>query len=241
MSKELSVVVPIYNEERLLAATLRETASYLRDRQYRFELLAVDDGSRDRSADIVRRLAEEFPEIRLIRLEKNRGKGEALKRGFAEARYAISLFMDADNSTSIKEWPAFEAAFEAGSQAVVGSRRRAGARIEVPQPAVRRFLGTGYRLLCRGLFGIPATDLNCGFKAYRTPLAKKLFGEMGSRDWVFDVELFCLLKKYGVAFSEVPVAWRHEQKHPLPTFEALRAAAVTLKSILRLYGKMKNP
>ena len=237
MEKSLSVIIPAYNEAKLIRATLEETAVYLRTQHYRFEILVIDDGSSDGTAARAAEAAKAFPEIHVHRLEPNRGKGEAVRYGIGFAQYPYCLFMDADNSTSIREWDAFERSFAEGVDAVFASRHLPGARLDRPQPWIRRVLGGGYRVLSRALFGLRASDFNCGFKAYRTVIAKQIYSEVEAKDWVFDVEVFCLMKKYRARWQEVPVRWRHEEKNRSPFWSTLRQVPPTLKSLARLKRK----
>ncbi len=232
MKKELSIIIPAYNEETHIRATLLDVGAYFRRKGYRFEILVVDDGSTDETRALAEDAAKQCPEVRIVRQPENRGKGEAVKRGIREAVYGLCLFMDADNSTTVHEWDKFESFFESGSRAVIASRHLPGSQIEHPQPFMRRWLGSGYRTLCRALFAVNPSDFNCGFKAYETEAAKKVFGEAVMRDWTFDAEIFCLMKKYGIPFDEVPVRWSHFDKasHSSPLTTARR----TLKSVFRL-------
>lgn len=232
MKKELSVVVPAYNEEKAIEETLRETADYLSKKGYAFEILVVNDGSTDRTPQIVRDLAKPHPQIRLIEQPKNMGKGDAVKEGIRHARYPVTLFMDADNATSIREWDKFEAQFQNGAKVVIASRHLRGSNIVHPQPWIRRFLGGGYRTICRMLFGLTASDFNCGFKAYETPIAKTVYSEVQMRDWAFDTEVFCLLKRQGVDAAEVPVRWEHKEK--VSNLKPVGTAFKTLKSLFAL-------
>ena len=154
MKKELTVIIPAYNEEAAILGTLREIAPYFSGAGYRFEVLVVNDGSTDATLEKTKQAAAEHAEIRFLNMPQNSGKGEAVKEGVRHAAYPYCLFMDADNSTRIAEWRKFESAFDAGARAVVGSRRLPGSVIARPQPWIRRFLGGGYRVLCRLLFGL---------------------------------------------------------------------------------------
>ena len=232
MKKELSVVIPAYNEEEQIESTVESVTAYFRRKGYKFELLIVNDGSTDSTLERVRGLEKRLPEVRVVDLGKNYGKGYAVKEGMAHAHFAYSLFMDADNATSIREWDKFETFLESGARAVIASRRLPASKIVHPQPMVRRFLGGGYRKLSRSLFGLNVSDLNCGFKAYETALAKKIYSQVRLLDWAFDTEVFCLLKKEGVRIDEVPVTWEHrEKKSNLAPF---RVGFLTLGSLWRL-------
>lgn len=226
------MIVPAYNEEERVAQTLTGIAEYLKAGGYAFEILVLNDGSSDATARKVREAASRCPEIRLIDRKENLGKGTTVKEGIAHANYPICLFMDADNSTSIREWDKFEKRFDEGFKVVIASRHLPGSKILTPQPWMRRVLGTGYRILCRALFGLKGSDFNCGFKAYETPIAKEIYAQTQMRDWTFDAEVFCLLKRRGLAFAEVPVSWTHYGKPShLPP---LKTAFKSLESLFQL-------
>ena len=232
MNKELSVIIPAYNEETHIANTLKEVSEYLRLHEYTYEILVINDGSRDGTAGAVRAAAANDPSIQFIHRDKNLGKGQTVREGVEYARFPICLFMDADNSTSIKEWGKFERCFEKGYTVVTASRHLPESEIVCPQPWSRRFLGAGYRFLSRLLFELTISDFNCGFKAYETGLAKKIYSEVKMCDWTFDVEVFCLLKKSQCRIAEVPVHWEHRDKKGgiVPLSTSLRS----LKSLLKL-------
>lgn len=241
MKKELSVIIPAFNESERISGTLGEVADYLDRRGYRYEIIVVNDGSSDETAERVRAAALEHPAIRLIDRRENFGKGRTVKEGIAEARYLYCLMMDADNSTSISEWEKFERRFDEGHRVVIASRHLEGSRIAHPQPWARRVLGAGYRVLCRALFGLECSDFNCGFKAYETPIAQEAYEATRMTDWTFDVEVFCLLKERGIAFAEVPVRWTHEQKmHESSRWAPFRTAFKTLASLRALRSRMNG-
>jgi len=235
MSRELSVVIPAYNEEGEISKTLRETAEYLTSRQYRHEILVLNDGSTDSTPVKIKEVMKAYPQIVLVDRKINKGKGQTVKEGIELVKYSFCLFMDADNSTSIVEWDKFEKLKDAGHTAMAASRHLPDSTIGHSQPWSRRFLGTGYRFLCRLFFGLKVTDFNCGFKAFDTALAKRLFSQVTMMDWTFDVELFCLMKKMGVCFVEVPVRWTHVQKSSSSSiFGPVRSAVQSFRSLLKL-------
>src|SRR5213594_624928 len=146
MKKQLSAIIPAYNEEERILDTLSEVAAYLSAKDYEFEIIVVDDGSTDKTAQMVVSLNGQYPQIRFFQNARNLGKGATVKAGIVRAVYPYCLFMDADNSTSIVEWEKFEKFFEAGAPIVIASRHLAGSTIVNPQPWPRRFLGGGYRM-----------------------------------------------------------------------------------------------
>lgn len=230
--KGLSVVVPAYNEEESIGQTLADVIKHLRRKKYPWELIVVDDGSSDATAAQVQQLAVEGPEIRLIRLPENHGKGEAVKRGIVQARQPHCLFMDADNATSITEWDEFERRFADGFQAVIATRHHPRSQITFPQPWPRRMLGAGYRFLCRQMFGLKNSDFNCGFKAYETALAQRIYAQNKMNDWTFDIEALIRMRKEKAAVAEVPVRWAHHPKKS--ALGPFRTAFKTFRSLWRL-------
>jgi dolichyl-phosphate beta-glucosyltransferase len=203
----LSVVVPAYNEARRLPATLQAISDHFAAVPYAVELLVVDDGSSDDTAAAVRALAPLLAlPLRLLRYAPNRGKGFALKVGFAASRGGRVLFSDADLSTPIAEADRLLAEIERGFDVVIGSRKRAKAQIEVRQPWLRETLGKGFTMLVRMLVA-DVTDATCGFKAYRGDAGRDLFARMRVFDWSFDAELLWIAGQRGLRLSEVPVRW----------------------------------
>lgn len=238
MANELSVIIPAYNEEKSISGTLTQVYEYLSAKKYRFEIIVVNDGSMDQTKQKVDEFLQSRKEVRLIDLRQNGGKGTALKKGMATVHHRLVLFMDADNATKISEWDKFERYFNEGVQVVVGSRHLPGARIIYPQPWFRRFMGAGYRILSRFLFGLHVSDFNCGFKAYQTDIAQRIYSQLIMTDWTFDIEVFCLLRKEGIAVSEVPVSWSHVDKTSHK--RVLSIAFKSFFSLLRLKRKFIN-
>ncbi|HTL70421.1 MAG TPA: glycosyltransferase [Candidatus Eisenbacteria bacterium] len=239
MTGGLSVIIPAYNESQKIASTLDEVARYLDGKKIDYEILVLNDGSTDTTVADASAAAARHPRIRVRDRRENFGKGRTVKEGIAMAAHAHCLFMDADNSTTIAEWEKFEPLFGAGARAVVASRHLPDSRILHPQPLARRVLGAGYRAICRMLFGVRASDFNCGFKAYETALAKRIYAQTEMSDWTFDVEVFCLLKKEGVAVAEVPVSWTHEDK--ASSLAPFRTAWNSLKSLAKLKRRFGRP
>lgn len=204
---DLSVVVPAYNEARRIPATLRAISDHFAAAPYTVELLVVDDGSSDDTEAVVRALAPSLAlPLRLLRYAPNRGKGFALKVGFAASRGDRVLFSDADLSTPITEADRLLAELDRGFDVVIGSRKRAKAQIEVHQPWLRETLGKGFTMLVR-LLVADVTDATCGFKAYRGDVGRDLFSRMRVFDWSFDAEMLWIAARRGLRLAEVPVRW----------------------------------
>jgi len=210
---KLSVVIPAYNEENRLPRTLRDIDAYLRKQDYEYEIIVVNDGSRDGTVEVTNALMREIANLRLIDNRKNRGKGYAVRQGMLEAKGAYRVFSDADNSTSIthvgRMWPEFGKGFDI----VIGSRDIEGAVIAVRQPWWRQRLGDVFNLvvqLLSGLWGI--WDTQCGFKGFSARAAHEIFSRARINRWAFDVEVLVIAKKLGYQIQEVPVTWVNDKQ-----------------------------
>lgn len=163
----LSVVIPAYNEAKRLPATLRAVLAYLDRQNYTWEVLIVDDGSKDATADLVREAAKQEPRVKLIQYGGNRGKGYAVRAGMQKAAGKFRLFMDADNSTTIDHFEEFRPYFEQGYDVVVGSRDVEGANIAVHQAWWKEKLGDLGNVWIR-FWAVPGIyDTQAGFKVFR--------------------------------------------------------------------------
>lgn len=210
----LSIIIPAYNEARRLPATLAAIRDYLEAQPYTAEVLVVDDGSSDGTAE----LAASYPGIEVLRLE-HRGKGFAVRAGALAAQGDYVLLCDADLAVSIEEWPRFEARLQAGDALVIGSREGMGATRE-GEPWYRHVMGRvfNYIIALVALRGI--SDTQCGFKAMPREIARDLFQRVriygddaplvqGAAVTAYDVELLFLARKLGYRISEVPVHWQY--------------------------------
>ena len=206
----LSVIIPAYNEEENIVGTLAEISEYLSGREFPCEVIVVDDGSGDRTIEKTREAGNKLGSLRIIASSPNRGKGYVLRRGILEAKGRYVMFMDADNSTSIRELDKFLPYLEQGYDAVIGSRRLSGAEVTVSESPVRIFLGQIYIFLSKVMLGLNVSDFNCGFKAYSREAARKLYSMQKMDGWSFDTEVIFLIKKMGMRLKEVPVTWAHK-------------------------------
>jgi len=205
---ELSVVVPAYREAERISDSLRRIDAYLVARARGAEIVVVDDGSSDGTANVVREIARGLATpLRLLISERNRGKGHALKLGFAVSRGARVLFTDADLSTPIECADAVLAPLEEGFDFVLGSRKMEGAQLEIRQPWLRESLGKVFTYIARLLIA-DVSDVTCGFKAFRGDVGRDLFSRVRIDDWSFDAEILLISVQRGCRFTEVPVAWQ---------------------------------
>lgn len=211
----LSVIIPAYNEARRIEATLAKIVGYLLDLGIPFEIVVVDDGSSDATAELVRRagagLAPPAGRIRLVENDRNRGKGYCVRRGMLEAEGGLALLSDADLSTPIEEYRKLERVVaETPCDIAIGSRDVAGSQVEVHQSGVRENSGKLYNLMVRGLFGLPFRDTQCGFKLFDLKRCRGLFRKQTVDRYSFDVEILVIARIMGLRVEEVPVVWRHD-------------------------------
>ncbi|MGH7791885.1 MAG: dolichyl-phosphate beta-glucosyltransferase [Thermodesulfobacteriota bacterium] len=226
----ISIIIPAYNEEDRIEYTLRSINSYLSRQSYLCEVIVVNDGSRDKTAQVVLRLISEFPYIRLIDAEENHGKGWAVRQGMLDAKGKIRLFMDADNSTSIDQIEIILPYFEQGFDVVIGSRRVLGSVISRHQSWIRENIGQIFNLLVRALHGIPMKDTQAGFKAFSSTAAERVFPMQTIRHWVFDVELLVISRQCGLKVKEVPIIWKNDSRSHVK----FRNTAKTLLDLIRV-------
>ena len=204
----LSIVVPAYNEEHRIEASLGKIRAYAEAQPYALEVIVVDDGSTDATAAVVAK----FPEVRYIRLSgPNHGKGYAVRHGVLEASSNLVLFTDADLSAPIEEADKLVAALEAnGAAAAVGSRALRRELIGVRESILRDYSGRCYNLLVRLFTGLRIRDTQCGFKLFRMDLARRAFELQRIWGFGFDPELLFLIERTGGKIVEVPVRWNHD-------------------------------
>jgi dolichyl-phosphate beta-glucosyltransferase len=202
---DLTVLVPAFNEEKIIKHTLEEIVAFLRDKKYSWEIVVADDGSSDGTGKIVKSVGNK--KIRLVDLKENKGKGGALREGVKAATGDCIIFMDADLSVPLINIDKFLASLKNGSDVVIGSRRTTGAKIAKHQPWLRENMGRVYTALTRVVTGVPLSDFTCGFKGFTSTAGKKIFAGSVVDRWSYDAEIMFLAKKYGFNIKEVPVKW----------------------------------
>lgn len=206
---QLSVVIPTYNEADRIGPSLQRVWDYLRSRYGAsgFEMIVVDDGSRDRTVAVVEQFRTCAPELQLIRFPQNRGKGAAVRAGMLAATGEVVLFSDADLSTPIEEVEGALRLLADGGDVVIGSRALAGSQILVHQTALRESMGKLFNRLLRAYLPIPFRDTQCGFKLFRREAAHAVFGRARIDGFAFDVEVILLAMRLGYTVHEMPVRW----------------------------------
>lgn len=212
MKPYLSVIIPAYNEAKRLPLTLIDIDKHLSTGDFSYEILVVNDGSKDGTAEIVKRFSHLVKNLRLIDNKQNHGKGWVVRQGMLEAKGKIRLFTDADNSTSVDQFAKMTPYLSVHSgkadyDAVIGSRDVSGAKLVPPQPWYKRLGGDMGNLVIQALLLPGMWDTQCGFKAFTEEAAKKIFSQTKIDRFAFDVEALTLAKAMGYKIKEIPVTW----------------------------------
>lgn len=200
---KLSVIIPAYNEEKRITKTLESIKEYLNRQDYDWEVLVIDDGSKDKTRDVVEK-AEGF---KLNKTRKNMGKGYSIKEGMLMAQGDYCLFMDADNATKINELDHFWKYFDEDYDVVIGSRDIKGAKVAVSQAWYKELAGKFGNVLIQ-IVAVPGIhDTQCGFKIFSKKVVRDVFPIQKLVGWGFDVEVLALAKKFGYKIKEEPITW----------------------------------
>ena len=226
----LTILVPCFNEASLIKESLTEISNFMSKKKYSWEIVVVDDGSRDSSVIKIQELKN--PKIKLISYKVNRGKGGALKEGIKNssgefiifmdsiprnfgkfhATKPYIIFMDADLSVPVETIDGFVSVLEKDlSDVVIGTRKIKSAKVLVHQPWIRENLGKGFTFITRIITGVNVSDFTCGFKGFTNESAQKIFNHSLLSRWAYDAEILFLAKKYGFTISEIPVTWTNRK------------------------------
>jgi glycosyltransferase involved in cell wall biosynthesis len=227
----LSVVLPAYNEETVIEQTVRRCADVLGVLAPDYEIIVVDDGSRDRTGEIADALAAENPRVRVVHNRPNRGYGGALIAGFNAASKPLSFFMDSDGQFDIQDIAALLQLREAGHRAVLGYRKHRR------DPFVRHLNAMGWNLLVSLLFGLHVRDVDCAFKLYDTALVR--VAGVQAEGAMVNTEMLVKLQKLGVPFVQVPVQ-HYAREHGNSTGANPRVILRAFRELLHLHGKLRS-
>ncbi|HZP21883.1 MAG TPA: dolichyl-phosphate beta-glucosyltransferase [Terriglobales bacterium] len=207
-----SIIIPAYNESERLANSLPKVLDYVDRQGLQAEIIVVNDGSTDGTADIVRQFARLHPEVRLLENPGNRGKGYSVRHGMLQARGDVVLFTDADLSSPIYEAGKLFAAIEQGADVAIGSRWLCAELQTERQPWHRQLYGRLFNLALRLTLGLKYRDTQCGFKAFTRAAAHTVFSRQRVERWGFDPELLFLANKFKLRTTEVAVEWAHDHR-----------------------------
>jgi dolichyl-phosphate beta-glucosyltransferase len=212
VSLDYSIVIPAYNEKARIGKTLERVLECVHDFGWNAEILVINDGSTDNTADIIQGYAAENPILRLINNPGNHGKGYSVRNGMLQASGEIVMFTDADLSAPMEEAELLFAAIRNGADIAIGSRWLERKRQTIHQPLYRQFFGRCFNAVTRTVMGLPFADTQCGFKASKRQAAQSVFQVQRIERWGFDPEILFIALKRGYSIREVPVTWGHDER-----------------------------
>ena len=227
----LSVVIPAYNEENRLPATLKEIISHLDQGNADYEIIIVEDGSTDNTQLKLEEIRSNNSRIRILQNKKNKGKGFSVKKGVLAAQGEYILFCDADGSTPISELDKLLTKLDAGYDIAIGSRGLKESQIRVRQTFYREYMGKIFNGLVRLLTVPGIADTQCGFKCFKRDVAQELFTLQKIKRFSFDVEVLYLAQKKGFKIAEVPVTWMNS---PESRVDLIKDSLRMLIDVLRI-------
>lgn len=212
LPEKLTLILPVYNEaKRLEKAFLR--LKQIHDCYPGWQIIFVDDGSTDKTKQVLeKKIKQQRRQMELISYSPNQGKGYAIKKGIEQASSKYALFSDIDFSTPLEELALFKPYMERDVDIVIGTRKVKGALITQHQPFLREWLGRQFTDLANFWLGTDISDYTCGFKLFKTEVAKKIFAKQRIKRWAFDAEILFLAQAENLKLVEVPVLWSNDKK-----------------------------
>jgi len=245
LASKYSLVIPAYNEAARLGTSLEKVLAYVHSQGWNAEVIVVDDGSRDQTAEIIRAFAAKDPIVRLVQNPGNHGKGYSVRNGMLRAEGEILIFSDADLSSPIEESAKLLEALQ-GADIAIGSRwLRTETQIQ-RQPLHRQIFGRIFNLLMRLILGLQYKDTQCGFKAFNRAAAQAIFPLQRIERWGFDPEILFLARKLRFKVKEVPVLWGHSGGTRInPLVDGFRMFTEMLRirwySVTGRYNEVESP
>lgn len=229
----LSIIIPAYNEEKILTSSMLAVDKFLSEKNYDYEIIVVDDGSLDSTGDVGKKLESLVKNFKFLRYDINKGKGFAVKTGMLAAKGKLRLLADADNSTPIEEIDNFLPYFNEGFDIVIGSRAKGGrgANIKIEQPWHRILLARCANLAIRLLAVSGIEDTQCGFKCFTEKSAEEIFSKARINRWGFDIEALAIAQKKGYKIKELPVSWYNRAESRV---RPIKGAITTLGELLKI-------
>ena len=237
MTPEVSIVIPAFNEALRLPGTLDQVEKYLASARLTAEVIVVDDGSRDTTAEIVRARASGWPQLRLVAAERNEGKGAAVRLGMAAARGRYRVFSDADLSVPIDDMEKLLRPLRAGAGVAIASRGLKQSQVELHQPWYRETMGKVFNRLVRIFVLGGVHDTQCGFKAFTAEVADRVFPPLQTRGFGFDVEVLYRANRAGYRIAEVPTRWINS---PQSRVHPIRHSAAMFLELLAIPNRVRR-
>lgn len=230
LAESLSVVIPAYNEETRLGPLHREASEYIRSNFSRSEIIYVDDGSTDQTYERLLEYQRQNPDVKILRHQKNYGKGRAVRTGLQAATGNLVLFSDADFSTPIEDVQKLIRSIASGFDIAIGSRAVSGANVEIPQPWIRETTGKIGNAIVQTLLLLPFEDTQCGFKLYTSDAIRIILPKLKVDGFAFYMEMLVVAVANGLKVAEVPVTWRNVLDSKVRSVHNLEV----LKDVLRI-------
>jgi dolichyl-phosphate beta-glucosyltransferase len=235
------VVIPAFNEAQRLPPYLASIRGYLRKWfADDHEVIVVDDGSSDGTAEVVKSLGSDWPQLRVISLSENQGKGAAVRAGMLAARGEVLLFADADGATPIEEERRLRAAIDAGADVAVGSRLLAARGVIRRRKWTRAITGRLFACAARRIVPVSVRDTQCGFKMFRRAAGKRLLAASQERGYLLDLELLLLADRFGYWVAEAPVNWSEQPGSKLNLARQWKTIAAGLWRLRRRLQRVKR-
>jgi len=237
VTPEISIVIPAFNEALRLPTTLDLVQRYLATAGLTAEVIVVDDGSRDDTAEVVQRYAQRWPQLKLVAAERNAGKGAAVRLGMAAARGRYRVFSDADLSVPIDDMEKLLPPLHAGAGVAIASRGLRDSQVELHQPWYRETMGKIFNRLVRIFVLGGVHDTQCGFKAFTAEVADRIFPVLQTRGFGFDVELLYRAQHAGYKIVEVPTRWINS---PQSRVHPIRHSAAMFLELLAIPDRVRK-
>ena len=231
----MSVVIPAFNEESRITATLGLIIEYLSGRDYEWEIVVADDGSSDQTSVLIGPVIVAHPNVRVLRLP-HRGKGWAVKNGMLAAEGEYRIICDADLSVPIAQVERLLPPTAPDCDIVLGSREAPGAE-RIGEPARRHIMGRVFNMMVSKLAVPGVSDTQCGFKCFRGEAAKDLFQRQTMDGFSFDVELLYMARQRGMTFAEVGVDWYYRTESKV---RPVRDSLLTALDLLKIRRRHRN-
>jgi dolichyl-phosphate beta-glucosyltransferase len=238
---DISVVIPAKNEEGRLPQFLQSLIAYCQKSRYRYELIVVDDGSSDKTSEVVLNLKKSFPSLILIRFEHNQGKGASVKHGLLSARGQIALFMDADGSTPAEEIEKNLGFLTAGYDIVIGSRALDNTSCSIKALPYRKLMGRFFSFFVHRFLIKDITDTQCGFKIFRRSIIRPLWENIRISGFGFDLEVLFLAQRMNYKIKEVSVNWTHRENSKINLVKDSLTMLINIFQIKKWYSGIRFP
>ena len=229
----LSVVIPVYNEEKILSDSILKFDKFFSEKGWTYEIIVVNDGSLDKTKEIGLNLEKIVKNFRLVSYDKNQGKGNAVKVGMLEAKGQYGLMADADNSTPIEEINGFLPFFKEGYDIVIGSRAKGGRgeNVKLEQPFYRIMLAKSANLIIRIMAVSGISDTQCGFKCFSSRSANIIFPRLRIKRWGWDIEALAIAQRKNLKIKETPVSWFNRAESRV---RPIKGAITTLIELMKI-------